>query len=164
MTEYPHDPQLHAHGSAAGDDYKVDSEIHFRMLFAAGIVIAGLMIFACLVTAGLYHYFHQELIHQDPAPSPVAAANGIHLPPLPRIQPDPPADLARMRAHEDKILYHFGWVDKAEGTVHIPISDALKIYLQEHGTSQQSGTGQGAAAGSNSAQTPSQQPASGGGR
>jgi len=160
MTDYSHEPQLHEHGSAAGGDHEVDSEIHFRMLFAGGIVIAGLMIFACIATAGLYHYFHQELIRQDPAPSPLAAANKIHLPPLPRIQPDPPADLAAMRAHEAKILYHFGWVDKAEGTVHIPISDALKIYLQEHGTAQ--GSGQGAGAGNDS--TSSGQPSSGGGK
>ncbi len=161
MTEYLHDPQSHDHGSAAGDHYEVDSEIHFRMLFAAGIVIAGLMIFACLITAGLYHYFHQELIHEDPAPSPIAAANGIHLPPFPRIQPDPPADLAAMHAHENKILYHFGWVDKAEGTVHIPISDAMKIYLQEHETDQSGGASHDAGNGSAPAQSSTQQPASG---
>ena len=42
----------------------------------------------------------------------------------------PVTDLSDMRAREDAVLHHYGWVNKQQGVVHIPIEDAKRIALQ----------------------------------
>jgi hypothetical protein len=39
----------------------------------------------------------------------------------------PVTDLADMRAAEEKALSTYGWVDKQQGVVHIPIEEAKKL-------------------------------------
>jgi hypothetical protein len=46
-----------------------------------------------------------------------------------RLQSQPFVDLQALRAHENLILHSYGWVDPAAGTVHIPIEDAMRLYL-----------------------------------
>ena len=45
--------------------------------------------------------------------------------PMPRLQPDPIADLNKFRITEEKRLNSSGWVDPAAGRVHIPIEQAI---------------------------------------
>ena len=47
-------------------------------------------------------------------------------PPQPRLQTNPPEDLARFRVDEEKQLNTYYWVDKQKGLVHIPIDEAMK--------------------------------------
>ena len=47
-------------------------------------------------------------------------------PPGPRLQLDPPRDLAAFRAHEETQLDSYGWVDRDQGIAHIPIAEAMK--------------------------------------
>jgi len=47
-------------------------------------------------------------------------------PPEPRLQTDPPEDLAQFRVAENKQLNSYYWVDKDKGIVHIPIAEAMK--------------------------------------
>jgi hypothetical protein len=39
----------------------------------------------------------------------------------------PVTDLQEMRAGEDRVLKHYGWVDKQHGIVHIPIDQAIEL-------------------------------------
>ena len=48
------------------------------------------------------------------------------VPPEPRLQTDPQADLAAFRAAKHHRLTTYGWVDHARGIVHIPIDEAMK--------------------------------------
>ncbi len=48
-------------------------------------------------------------------------------PPGPRLQPDPSADLARLSRREERVLSSYGWVDRAQGTVRIPIAHAMEL-------------------------------------
>ena len=54
----------------------------------------------------------------------------LHLPlatyPSPRLQPSPPADMRAFHAQEMRRLNGTGWVDKAQGVVHIPIEEAMR--------------------------------------
>ena len=46
-------------------------------------------------------------------------------------QNTPVTDLKAMRAAEDRVLQHYGWVDKQQGVVHIPIDQAKdKLVIQ----------------------------------
>jgi hypothetical protein len=47
--------------------------------------------------------------------------------PTPRLQVDPPADLAALRASEAAQLSTYGWEDRAAGIVRIPIERALAL-------------------------------------
>jgi len=47
------------------------------------------------------------------------------LPPAPRLQTDPVQDLNRLRAAEERTLNSYGWVDRDNGVVHIPIDRAI---------------------------------------
>jgi hypothetical protein len=47
-------------------------------------------------------------------------------PPAPELQIDPAADLAKLRASEDKRLNTYYWVNKDKGIVHIPIRQAME--------------------------------------
>jgi hypothetical protein len=55
------------------------------------------------------------------------------LPPPPRLQADPAADLAELHAREDNLLNQYGWVDRNKGIVHIPIDQAIDQVAARHG-------------------------------
>jgi hypothetical protein len=46
-----------------------------------------------------------------------------------RLQSQPFADLHALQEHERQVLESYGWVDTAAGTVHIPIQDAMRLYV-----------------------------------
>lgn len=47
-------------------------------------------------------------------------------PPGPRLELDPPSDLAKLRAREQTQLDGYGWVDRDKGIARIPIAQAMK--------------------------------------
>ncbi len=61
---------------------------------------------------------------------PLASTLARTEPPLPRLQPNPRADLLALRAEEDSVLQTYGWVDKGRGIVRVPIERAMEIVAQ----------------------------------
>jgi hypothetical protein len=53
------------------------------------------------------------------------------IPPGPRLQAQPQADLQALRAAEDAILGSYGWVDKENRIVRIPIERAMQLVVQQ---------------------------------
>ena len=51
--------------------------------------------------------------------------------PSPKLQPSPPVDMSVFYAGEMKQLNSAGWQDKAAGTVHIPIEQAMRAVAAE---------------------------------
>lgn len=51
--------------------------------------------------------------------------------PAPQLQPNPPADMQRFYAEEMRRLNGAGWQDRQAGTVHIPISQAMRAVAAE---------------------------------
>ena len=51
--------------------------------------------------------------------------------PQPMLQPSPPADMQAFFADEMTYLYGTGWVDRARGTVHIPIGRAMEKLVRQ---------------------------------
>ncbi|HEX4808385.1 MAG TPA: hypothetical protein VH325_05620 [Bryobacteraceae bacterium] len=102
------------------------SDIDVRHTFITGV---SLLIGIWVVIALLYFMFtylaHERAV-SSPPPLPIAT-HGNPMPPEPRLQPSPPKDLKAMRAREDWELSHYFWVDKAKGTVAIPIGRAMDI-------------------------------------
>jgi hypothetical protein len=46
------------------------------------------------------------------------------------LQVDPGADLDQVRGTQEEMLNSYGWVDKASGTVHVPIDRAMDLLIE----------------------------------
>ena len=52
------------------------------------------------------------------------------MPPAPRLQTEPKQDLLDFRAAESATISSYGWVDRNNRIVRIPIADAMKLTLE----------------------------------
>lgn len=93
--------------------------------FAGGVafLVAGAAVAAWLV----FGAERRRLSAEDPPRSPIPEANEPVLPPEPRLQPDPPADMRSLHARETAILHTWGWADEQASTVRIPIERAIDL-------------------------------------
>ena len=89
----------------------------------AGIVIS-------FVVWLLFQYFEARESRKVTPEFPLAAQQGNRLPPEPRLQTNPRADLADLRAQEENVLETYGWIDKNASVVRIPIEEAMKLTVQ----------------------------------
>lgn len=125
-----------------------ESDVPTRPLFKAIVIF---VIFAA-VSHVLLWFFYKALVKGERkiAGEPMTALqrpvsldvpqNQPLLQPFPKLDPKggqiqphtdtPVADLIHMRAAEDAVLHHYGWVDKEKGIVHIPIHAAKEKLLQ----------------------------------
>jgi hypothetical protein len=85
-------------------------------IWAAVATCAVLLLACALLVVWLYP---QSILDQRiEGPLPVY--------PEPRLQPDPAADMRRFKAQQREHLNTAGWVDRAQGIVHIPIDQAME--------------------------------------
>jgi hypothetical protein len=136
---HPENPEVH-HEST-------DVNIRGIFVFAAGLVLAAAIIhFLVWLLLSLFTAREAERV----APQfPLAIGQENRLPPEPRLQTNPRQDLRDLRAGEDAILGTYGWVDKNQGVVRIPINEAMKLTLQ-HGLPSRPGPSPFAPAGATS--------------
>jgi len=62
--------------------------------------------------------------------TPLAAPAG-QLPPEPRLQTTPWADMEQFRADEVAHLHSYGWVNQSAGVAHVPIERAKEMLLKK---------------------------------
>lgn len=99
----------------------------YVLYFAAAVAIA--VVAGFLVSWGTLIYFrtHQKY----PAPESAFSGRRVLPPPgVPRLQAHPVADLQQYLEREHEILDTYGWVDRKNGVVRIPIQRAMNILLQ----------------------------------
>lgn len=97
-------------------------------LLVAGIVLLGIMALALLVSRWMFDAFAAR----DPglaARHPMAEERGRPTEPL--LQAHPPAELAEVRAWEDRTLATYGWIDPVAGVVRVPVARAVELVLAE---------------------------------
>lgn len=83
-----------------------------------GGLALGLLVTVCTISAVLFAVYPS-------ARAPVGQRQAPTMP-EPRLQIDPNAELARLRARETARLESYGWVDSQRGVVHIPIDEAMR--------------------------------------
>ena len=105
-----------------------DVKISGVVWFAVGLIVTAVVIHAAVWF--LYVHFERESARPVRQEFPLAATAMRRLPPEPRLQTDPPADLAQLRRNEDRILTSYGWVDRNAGVVRIPIDQAMRLIVQ----------------------------------
>ena len=110
----------------AGGHERRDIDVRVVTWFAIGLVLAAVGIFLAVV--GLYKLFEAQ--HPSPdAPSRIAW-NPRLLAPEPRLQIYPTADWEKYQGEEKKKLNSYGWVDRRNGVIRIPIERAMELVVQ----------------------------------
>lgn len=118
MSEHAAD---HAPGRALQPVRREGTDVRFRSMLALFALILSVL-FLMLGTA--YWLYPQEVQDQRfvlPIPDF----------PNPKLQPSPAVDMSVFYAEEMRQLNGAGWQDKAAGTVHIPIAQAMGLVEKE---------------------------------
>lgn len=113
-------------------------------------VLILFVVFAVITHIVLY-FMYQAMVKSEtkrwePPQTAVARPANASVPQnQPLLQPFPTAtapnrstpvtDLQSMRAAEDRVLKNYGWVDKQQGIVHIPIDQAKEMLVRNAGVS-----------------------------
>jgi hypothetical protein len=99
-----------------------------RGLLYVVLMTTGFLGLTCLSLIWLFDHFEKT---QNPG-SFVAApfAGPRSLPSPPRIQPDPGVDLQSYRESQQNLLNTYGWVDRQNGVVRMPVDRAMELLLQ----------------------------------
>jgi hypothetical protein len=110
---------------------------------------AGLLVAAAVIHVGLWLFFRflqDRAERRDIAPTTLAArrpVEGPHLPerlfPEPRLERFPFALRETLRREEEARLTSYGWVDRNQGVVRIPIERAMEL-IAERGVPPATGT------------------------
>ena len=106
----------------------------------AAMVLAAILIHA--IVAAMLIYFERSSAEGEPEPNPMRVGRTTGGPtdpvktfPQPQLQPDPAGDLNKMFIQDDQYLNTYGWIDKNAGVVHVPINDAMEMFLQQNNSS-----------------------------
>ncbi len=101
------------------------SETRLALPLASGIVLLGLVLAAVVVAAGVYYALVAYEDAGDRAASPTV--DSPHAAADSRLQPDTPDQVNALRAWEDSLLSTYGWVDRENGFVRIPLKRAMTL-------------------------------------
>ena len=99
-----------------------------RVLLYFVLFIAAILVAASLSLIWLFKSFQKA---ENPG-SFIAApfATERPLPPPPRIQPNPGADMQNYYQSQQNLLNSYGWISRDEGKVHIPIERAMESIVE----------------------------------
>ena len=127
-TQQPTDAYGLGHEKSKGRHEDTDVSVRGIFAFGAGLLVSAILIQGMIWL--LFQYFSERESVRLAPEYPLAAGQEMRLPPEPRLQTDPRADLRELRAHESSVLSTYGWVDKAAGVVRIPVDEAMRITAQ----------------------------------
>ena len=102
-------------------------DVNTRTILIFVSVLFVVLAVTLLSMRGLFGYFSAT---QNLGPGASPFDNSRALPPTPRLQVDPSADLDQVRGAQEEMLNTYGWVDKASGTVHVPIDRAMDLLIE----------------------------------
>ena len=129
----------HAAGHASADDEYLETppgSTYEHTDATIGIIVKFLFwlaVSAVAVHLGLgvvYSLLIDRAMERGEQRYPLAAAQGQRLPPAPRLQQKPRNQLYDFREGERTLLEGYGWMNRNEGVVHIPIEEAMRLTVE----------------------------------
>ena len=99
-------------------------DVNARRLLQLGLALATVIGLVLVVGVLFFDYLEWSTARGAPR-SPLLTTSDRA--PWPRLQVDPQLDLLQKRTLEDAVLNSYGWVDRANGTVRIPIERAIEL-------------------------------------
>jgi len=94
-----------------------------RVLGVGGVLALGVVVTVIAVCLVLPRHFQ---------PARLRNAHPSLIPPAPRLQTHPAADLAALRVQKQAMLEGWGWTDASRQFAHIPVERAMAIYARQH--------------------------------
>lgn len=104
-------------------------DVNIRVLLWLGAAVAGMIVAVLLVLVWLVGGLEAMAKSADPELSPLA--ENAPLAAAPRLQDTPVRDYQEFRRQQEKALATYGWIDRKEGTVRLPIERAKELILKE---------------------------------
>lgn len=97
--------------------------------FALWLAVA--MALSAGLVYGIFAFFGRQATAHDEAARLFPLAQGVSQdPPAPRLQTQPFKDVWQLKNEQRSALTSYGWIDKANGVVHIPIDRAMALTLE----------------------------------
>ena len=128
MTGHPESPgdegRVVAPGAVAFEREDVDPGVVAKWAIGLGSV----SILSAAVAVWLFVFLRKHEATGDPQRPSLYFSSETRQPEGVRLQTTPFTDLRAMREQERQILSTYGWVDEAAGVVHIPITEAMRLY------------------------------------
>jgi hypothetical protein len=114
------------HTKPTGPGYETrDVNTRGILYFVVGLFL--LIGFSLVSMRWLFGYFS---VTQPLGPAASPFTNARVLPAGPRLQVQPVADFDQVRAAQENALNSYGWVDRANGKVRIPIDRAMDLLVE----------------------------------
>lgn len=105
----------------------VDPSVGYR--FALWLSVA--MVLSAGLVYGIFLFFgRQAKAHDEAARTYPLAVGQSQEPPAPQLQTQPFKDVWQLKNEQRGTLNSYGWLDKANGVVHIPIERAMALTLE----------------------------------
>lgn len=101
-------------------------DVRFAPVLIGAALIVAMVIAAAAGMLRLYGSLASREAARSAPANPLSASVPA-LPPEPRLQADPVADLRALRAAEQAILDGYGWLDREAGVARIPIERAMDL-------------------------------------
>jgi hypothetical protein len=116
----------------AGAQYEhTDVDVHIGYSFATWLAIA--MILSVGLVYGVFWLFEDRQAAANVAAQQFPLAAGLEKePPSPRLQTQPFKDIYLLKQGQAERLETFGWIDRDNGFVHIPIERAMELTREMH--------------------------------
>jgi hypothetical protein len=124
-----HPKTTHAAPPGIGHEH-TDVQVRPIVIAIGGLGIAFVLVGVLMLL--LYGVFANRVAKLSPPANPLAST-APRLPPEPRLQVRPVRDLHELREAESTILDHYGWVDRQNGVVRIPIARAIDLLAAKTG-------------------------------
>jgi hypothetical protein len=102
-------------------------DVNARVILYFVLVLFLVLAVTLISMRGLFGYFSAT---QNLGPGASPFDNSRTLPPTPRLQVEPAADLNQMRQTREEMLNSYGWADKTSGTVRVPIERAMDMLIE----------------------------------
>jgi hypothetical protein len=109
-------------------DYEL-RDVEFRRVAIAGAVLIVGSLLAMIAMAFLFKYFAAREAKDQPPRSSFTSPRTPEQPPEPRLQVTPFADLRVLREAQNGELHSYGWIDRKNGIVRVPIDRAEEMIV-----------------------------------
>jgi hypothetical protein len=107
-----------------------DIDVAIGYNFAIWLLVA--MVLSLGLVYGIFYMFEGNKAAADAAAQQFPLAAGQEKePPAPRLQTQPFKDVYLLKMGQNEKLQSYGWADKANGVVHIPIDRAMDLARQQ---------------------------------
>lgn len=130
MDSSTHAEPVHAPPSEESirEGYEV-RDVNIRVLLWLGAAVAGVIVVVLVVLQLLTSGLESSAERRDPELSPLSQTAPTSA--APRLQDTPVRDYQEFRRQQEESLNSYGWIDRKEETVRLPIARAKELILEE---------------------------------